>query len=64
MNAKTYSLHNAYGPDTIVPFDEELGRRRQDEALSQGTNARTNARTHTFPNEFANLPPVILKISE
>lgn len=34
MNAKTYSLHNAYGPDTIVPFDEELGRRRQDEALS------------------------------
>jgi hypothetical protein len=34
MNKKTYSLHNAYGPDTIVPFDEELGRRRQDEALS------------------------------
>ena len=35
MNKKTYSLHNAYGPDTIVPFDEELGLRRRDEALSK-----------------------------
>ena len=34
MNAKTYSLPNAYGPDSTVSFDEAQGLRRREEALS------------------------------
>jgi hypothetical protein len=34
MHKKTYSRHNAYGPDSTVSFDEAQGLRRREEALS------------------------------
>jgi hypothetical protein len=45
MNAKTYSLHNAYGPDSTVSFDAAQGLRRREEALSG-----LRQRVYRFPN--------------
>ena len=45
MSEKTYSLRNAYGPDSTVTFDETLGMRRRDEAL-----CGLRQMVHRFPN--------------